>query len=194
MTSDLEVLMIISCNELLERRAPDPMAPFLAYLDAGLKLSQMSQNWLITLFRPGKGQGYYLTVKTRAGRPSDDNSKRDNQILKRVAELDGAVITAALCQALPAITGMSIAEPDVAAPETHRYGWPKRDDCGDWVSESLTLKIGKTMTRLQAQKVAAAEAGTSISTVKRVLVASTRYGNSMSSQSKLLRKIVHFYN
>jgi hypothetical protein len=187
MNTIAEVTMILECNDLLKRRAPEAMAPLLAYLESDRTISPLLRTWLISLLRPPKGQPYYLTVKTRAGRPSIDNSKRDNQIVKRVAALDGAIVTDILCQALPAITDMSIVEPDVATPETHSYGWQERDDCGDWIPASLTLKIGTTMNRLQAQKIAAAESSASISTVKRVLVASNRaqYGDNTSSKSKL---------
>jgi hypothetical protein len=164
-----EFLMIMQCNGLLERRDPDPFAPLASYHEAGLPFSDLSQNWIIALLRPGKSQRYYLTVKNRAGRPRDDKSERNDLIVKRFAELDNETITDALCLKLPATTGMSIVEPDAAAPGTRQFGWQEQDDCGDWIPVHLTLKLGSALNLLQAQKIIAAEFRVSVSTVKRVL-------------------------
>jgi hypothetical protein len=166
-----ELAMIDDCIDLLERRSSNAMAPLASHVDAGLPLSISSLYWLVSLLRPGK---HYLTVKNRAGRPSKGKSGRNNLIVKRFAELHKATITDALFQSLQATAGMSIVEPDAAAPETHQFGWHEQDDYGDWIPVRLTLKLGNALNLLQAQTIITAEFRVSVSTVKRVLAAHKR--------------------
>jgi hypothetical protein len=170
-TNTPEHMMIQECMDLLERRSSDAMAPLASHLEAGLPIPAWAQRWLAKLLSPENTQKHYLAVKYRAGRPGNSQSKRDDLIVARFAELDNATITDALCRRLPATTGMSIVEPDAAAPGTYQFGWHEQDDFGDWIPVRLRLKVGNALTLLQAQKVTAAEAGVSVSTVKRVLTA-----------------------
>jgi hypothetical protein len=166
-----DFMVTVNCDELIEKRDPDPMKPLVTYFENGWPLTPLLQRWLVKLLKAEKTQRHYLSVKTRRGRPRNSKFERDNFVGERVAELEGTIITNALCEKLLAITGMAVAEPDATSPGTRRFGWHERDNLGDWVPVSLTLKIGKTLTSLQVQKAAAAESGVSVSTVKRVLAA-----------------------
>jgi hypothetical protein len=171
MTYIRDLTVLLSCTELIEGRKPDPMKPLVMYYDNGGTFTPRLLDWLIKLIKADKSQRHYLGLKTRQGRPTNGEFARDNIISECATELDGSIITNVLCKKLLSITGMSIAEPDPNKPDTHKFGWQERDDLGDWVPVTLTLKIGKLLSRQQIQRVAAAESGVSVSTVKRVLAA-----------------------
>ena len=63
--------------------------------------------------------------------------------------------------------------PDHYDKDIYRFGWIKHTTTGgfpnSYIDESVILKVGKMLNSDQIHKIVAAESGTSISTVKRVL-------------------------
>jgi hypothetical protein len=57
-----DLMVIIRCTELMERRDPDPMEPLTTYLESGGPVTPLLREWLIKLFKVDKTQRHHLTV------------------------------------------------------------------------------------------------------------------------------------
>jgi hypothetical protein len=177
-------LVIYACTEITKAGEDNTIAPFIKYLEEGQEFTPTLRTWLIGLLKSDGFNKHSLKYTKGPGRRTSlEEFEEQEFIYKRVADFDGLIITRELCEEFIEHTGMS-GGPDHYDKEIYRFGWMKHTTTGgfpdSYIDETVTLKVGKMLNTDQIFKIVAAESGTSLSTVKRVM--SFRQGLSYPEQ------------
>jgi hypothetical protein len=173
MASISDHMVINACTEITKAGEPNVITPFIKYLEEGKEFTPTLREWLVKLLKNDGSNEHYLEYKIRRGRRTSLEEFEERELIyKRVADFEGVIITRELCEEFIEHTGMS-GGPDHYDKDIYRFGWIKHTTTGgfpdSYIDESVTLKVGKTLNTDQIHKIVAAESGTSLSTVKRIL-------------------------
>jgi ribosomal protein S24E len=143
------------CTERMENRDPSPMQPLIRYLQSEKPVTRELRDWLVSLLKKDNGKVYYLECRRRKGAP---RATGKDFIYARARELEIEVITRHLVAELRKTTGWEIAPDNDRRPSVYRLGDEENDIYGhSYIKPSVTLRIGKLLTRRQIINVIAAE-------------------------------------